>query len=236
MTLQRPAPASLPRGRRVYAIGDIHGCLDRLVALHARIAADLAERPVEAPVIIHLGDYVDRGPDSAGVVRHLLAGFAGAACVNLIGNHEHMMLAALDGGDPDALDQWLGNGGAAALRSWGVPVPPSKGDLERLIPDGHREFLCGLTPCHSEGGYLFVHAGLRPGVPLKRQSLEDLIWIREPFLSWTGDFGVVVVHGHTPTKEPVVTSNRIAIDTGAVLGGKLTCAVLEADQLGFLFA
>jgi serine/threonine protein phosphatase 1 len=231
-----PAPASLPPGRRVYAIGDIHGCLDRLVALHQRIAADLAARPVERPLVLHVGDYVDRGPDSAGVVRHLLEGFPGAEMVNLMGNHEHMMLDGLDLADPDAFDHWMQNGGRASLRSWNVPNDAARHRLRDLIPAEHLRFLRRLAPHHREGGYLFVHAGIRPGVPIEDQSPLDLMWIREPFLSWPGDHGAVVVHGHTPMEGPVVKSNRIGIDTGAVLGGSLTCAILELDRVEFLFA
>ncbi|MBN9563793.1 MAG: serine/threonine protein phosphatase [Alphaproteobacteria bacterium] len=231
-----PAPAWLPPGRRVYAIGDVHGCLGRLVALHARIAADLAERPVERPLIVHVGDYVDRGPDSAGVVRHLLQGFSGVEVVNLMGNHEHMMLDALDVADPGAFDHWMRNGGRASLRSWEVPNGAAQDGLREMIPAEHLRFLRRLALHHREGGYLFVHAGIRPGVPIEDQSSLDLMWIREPFLSWTGDHGAVVVHGHTPMEGPVVKSNRIGIDTGAVLGGPLTCAVLELDRVEFLFA
>jgi serine/threonine protein phosphatase 1 len=230
-----PAPASLPPGRRVYAIGDIHCCLERLLALHGRIAADLTERPVERPVVVHVGDYVDRGPDSAGVVRHLLGGFPDAEVVNLMGNHEQMMLDALDGTDPGAFDHWMRNGGRASLRSWDVPNGAAGHAPRDLIPVEHLRFLRGLALHHREGGYLFVHAGIRPGVPIERQSPVDLMWIREPFLSWTGDLGAVVVHGHSPMEGPVVKSNRIGIDTGAVLGGPLTCAVLELDRLEFLF-
>ncbi len=230
------APATLPPGRRVYAIGDVHGCLDKLVALHQRIARDLADRPVAHPVVIHLGDYIDRGPDSAGVIRHLLKGFAGAPTVNLLGNHEQMMLDAVEAGHPDALGHWMVNGGRAALHSWNVPVPSGPRPLADQIPAEHLRFLRGLSLAHRIGGYAFVHAGIRPGLPFERQSRHDLVWIREPFLSWPGDLGVVVVHGHTPTEAPVVKVNRIGVDTGAVLGHKLTCAVLEAEELRFLFA
>ncbi len=154
-----PAPASLPPGRRIYAIGDIHGCLDRLLTLHERIAADLAARPVERPLVLHVGDYVDRGPDSAGVVRHLLRGFPGAEVVNLMGNHEHMMLDALDAADPGAFDHWMQNGGRASLRSWQVPNGAAGHARRDLLPAEHLRFLRGLALHHREGGYLFVHAG-----------------------------------------------------------------------------
>ncbi len=231
-----PAPGSLPSGQRVYAVGDVHGCLDRLQALHALVEADLAERPIAEATLIHLGDYVDRGPDSAGVVARLAAGdpVAGLPTVNLMGNHEHMMLAALASGEADAEGLWLANGGADSLLSWGVPRSAQPKDWPGYLPVPHLLFLRDLTLRHQAGGYLFVHAGIRPGLPLQRQSRHDLLWIREPFLSSKEDFGVVVVHGHTPKPEPTVRPNRIGIDTGAVMGGVLTCAVLEEDRLGFL--
>ncbi|MBV9784289.1 MAG: serine/threonine protein phosphatase [Acidisphaera sp.] len=234
MVTSSKAPGVLAAGRRVYAVGDVHGCADRLAAMHAAIAADLQERPVGTALLIHLGDYVDRGPDSAGVIARLSAGqaVAGARTINLMGNHEGMMLAALNDGDPGAAAHWLDNGGGASLRSWGV-----HGDFtnwRRQIPPAHLAFLGGLALSHVEGGYLFVHAGIRPGVVLERQSAHDLLWMREPFLSWTGEHGCVVVHGHTPVSAPVVRPNRIGIDTGAVLGGPLTCVVLEADRLHFI--
>jgi len=233
-----PAPASLPTGQRLYAVGDVHGCLDRLTALHALIAEDLAGRPVAEPVLVHLGDYVDRGPDSAGVVALLEAGspVPGAATVNLMGNHEHMMLAALASGETEATELWLANGGADSLHSWGVPRSAQPTDWSAHLPVPHLLFLRDLALRHQAGGYLFVHAGIRPGIPLDHQSRHDLLWIREPFLSSTQEHGAVVVHGHTPRQQPVVRSNRIGIDTGAVMGGVLTCAVLEEDRLGFITA
>ena len=233
-----PAPASLPSGQRVYAVGDVHGCLDRLTALHALIAADLAERPVAQPVLVHLGDYVDRGPDSAGVVALLATGapLPGLPTVNLMGNHEHMMLAALASGETEATELWLANGAADSLHSWGVPRSAQPNDWAAHLPIPHLLFLRDLALRHRAGGYLFVHAGVRPGIKLDQQTRHDLLWIREPFLSSRQDHGAVVVHGHTPHPEPVVRPNRIGIDTGAVMGGMLTCAVLEADRLGFLTA
>jgi len=232
------APAALPAGQRVYAVGDIHGCLDRLQALHALIAEDLAERPAAQPTLIHLGDYVDRGPDSAGVVARLAedASLCGMPTINLMGNHEHMMLAALASDEPEATGLWLANGGADSLRSWGVPPSARPRDWQGYLPGPHLAFLRALSMQHAAGGYVFVHAGIRPGVPLERQSPHDLMWIREPFLSSQEQFGSVVVHGHTPRPEPVVRANRIGIDTGAVMGGILTCVVLEHDRLGFITA
>ena len=232
------APASLPPGQRIYAIGDVHGCLDRLTALHELISEDIAARPTAEPLLIHLGDYVDRGPDSAGVVALLAAGppIPDVPTINLMGNHENMMLAALVSDEADATSLWLANGGADSLLSWGVPRSAQPKEWPARLPLPHLVFLRDLALRHAAGGYLFVHAGIRPGIPLQQQSRHDLMWIREPFLSSKQDFGVVVVHGHTPKQEPVVRPNRIGIDTGAVMGGVLTCAVLEDDRLGFLTA
>jgi serine/threonine protein phosphatase 1 len=230
------APATLPAGERVYAIGDVHGCLDRLVALHEMIAEDIAARPAERTTLVHLGDYVDRGADSAQVIDWLInqPPVPADVFINLMGNHEHMMLAAVVGVDKEAPTQWLMNGGADSLLSWGISrsVPPI--EWAGHIPLRHLMFLRDLTISHRIGPYMFVHAGIRPGVALEAQTRQDMLWIREPFLSSQVDHGVVVVHGHTPRREPNVQFNRIAIDTGAVLGGALTCAVLEEDKLGFL--
>jgi serine/threonine protein phosphatase 1 len=230
------APATLPPGQRIYAVGDVHGCFERLVAMHEHIAADLADRPIEHTVLVHLGDYVDRGMESAQVVEWLLAGppVPAQLVVNLMGNHEHMMLAAIAMADKDAGELWLRNGGADSLMSWGVPRSAPQMDWASRIPMPHLVFLRDLGLHHRIGPYLFVHAGIRPGVPLMHQTRQDLLWIREPFLSSKQDHGVVVVHGHSPRREPHVGKNRIGIDTGAVIGGALTCVVLEADTLRFL--
>jgi serine/threonine protein phosphatase 1 len=230
------APTTLPPGERIYAIGDVHGCLDRLVALHEAIAEDIAARPAEHTTLVHLGDYIDRGSDSAQVVDWLINGPPVPAdkIVNLMGNHELMMLSAVAGLDREASGLWLANGGADSLLSWGISrnVPP--GEWATRIPRQHLIFLRDLAISHRIGPYLFVHAGVMPGVPLEQQNRQDMLWIREPFLSSRDNHGAVIVHGHTPKREPVVQPNRIAIDTGAVLGGDLTCVVLEADMLGFL--
>lgn len=231
-----PAPAALPAGQRVYAVGDVHGCFERLVAMHEHIASDIAERPAEQVVLVHLGDYVDRGMESAQVVEWLVAGppVPATQVVNLMGNHEQMMLAAIALVDRDAGELWLRNGGADSLMSWGVPRNVAQQDWASRIPLPHLMFLRDLAMHHRIGPYLFVHAGVRPGVPLAQQTRQDLLWIREPFLSSKRDHGAVVVHGHSPRREPFVGGNRIGIDTGAVIGGALTCAVLEADTVGFL--
>jgi serine/threonine protein phosphatase 1 len=232
-----PAPASLPAGRRVYAIGDVHGCDDRLAVLHAAIADDLAARPCAAPLLLHLGDYVDRGPDSRGVVARLAAGdpLAGVPTVNLMGNHEATMLDALSG-QGAAMTDWMIAGGREALASWGGDPDAPRESWAAHVPGYHMMFLRELALMHAEGGYLFVHAGIRPGVAVGDQLRQDLLSIRQAFLYSEADFGVVVVHGHTPKEAPVLRHNRIGIDTGAVFGGRLTCAVLEEDRVGFLFA
>ena len=225
---------SLPPGERVYAIGDIHGCLDKLAALHATIQADLLACPIARPLLIHLGDYIDRGPDSAGVVRHLMRQ-QGLPTINLMGNHEHTALAAL-AGEGAACADWLAYGGDAALRSWGLNPSGSRADWH--LPGAEHAWLQALRPHHVAGGYIFVHAGLRPGVPLAAQSLEDRLRIRRPFLDSNANFGATVVHGHTPTqgREPERHANRVNLDTGAVYGGPLTCGVFEGDRLYFLAA
>jgi len=233
------APATLPVGQRVYAIGDVHGCADRLGTLHALIREDLANRPVAEPTLVHLGDYIDRGDDSAGVLARLLSPFPDAPAprlVNLMGNHEDMMLAALAAADADSVRHWLANGGGRSLASWGIAPHTPAAEWRRAIPAAQLALLRGLALFHRQGGYVFVHAGLRPGLPIERQTREDMLWIREPFLSSRADFPGVVVHGHTPGRSVAVRRHRIGIDTGAVLGGVLTCVVLEGDRLGFLRA
>jgi serine/threonine protein phosphatase 1 len=232
-----PAPAALPPGRRVYAIGDIHGCDAQLGNLYEIIAEDCARRPVEHAVLLHIGDYVDRGADTAGVLRRLLRGspVQGMQVVNLLGNHDETMLNALSGDRPAATD-WLFAGGRPALESYGVDPDSPRETWPASVPREHLDFLRNLTLTHREGGYFFAHGGIRPGVELEKQVREDLLRMRQPFLYSEADFGAVVVHGHTPVKEPVVRHNRIAIDTGAVFGGKMTCVVLEGGTLGFLTA
>jgi serine/threonine protein phosphatase 1 len=231
------APASLPPGRRIYAVGDIHGCARQLIALHDIIAEDLASRPVTSALLLHIGDYVDRGADTAGVIARLADGcpIPGMDMVNLMGNHESTMLEALSGERAAGTD-WLFAGGKATLQSYGIDPEGSRDQWATLIPRAHQDFLRNLVLMHREGGYAFIHAGVRPGIPLESQARDDLLRSRQPFLYSEADFGAVVVHGHTPVKDPVVRHNRIAIDTGAVFGGKLTCVVLEADTLGFLTA
>lgn len=231
------APAVMPPGRRVYAIGDIHGCDQQLANLHDMIAEDLARRAVDSALLLHIGDYVDRGADTAGVLARLVAGpsIDGVDVVNILGNHDETMWNALSG-DRAAATDWLFAGGKPALESYGVDPASPRESWPASVPAEHLAFLRALPLRHQEGGYLFVHAGIRPGVALDLQTREDMLRIRQPFLYTEQDLGAVVVHGHTPVKEPAVRHNRIAIDTGAVFGGKLTCVVLEAETIGFLAA
>lgn len=232
----------VPPGRRIYAVGDIHGRDDLLRELHRLILDDWASSaPDSRAVVIYLGDYVDRGPGSLEVIDMLLnEPLKGFERVYLMGNHERMMLDFLDG-PPDPV--WLFNGGTATLWSYGVDglSLSSERDLERVrqsmleaLPTTHRGFLDNLELSHEEGDYLFVHAGIRPGRPLDRQEPQDLLWIRGPFLHSDADFGRRIVHGHTITPEPAVARNRVGIDTGAFSSGRLTCAVLEDTALRFL--
>ena len=224
---------------RSYAIGDIHGHLALLQRAHALIEADKrAVKDPDAPVV-HLGDLVDRGPDSAGVVRYLRQGIAGGApWVVLLGNHDRLMLRFVT--QPDWHDPalrpgmtWLHDliGGRATLASYGVThiesVQQAMNAACEHIPIEDLNFIQQRPPQYSCGQVLFVHAGIRPGVPLAQQSEQDLIWIRDPFLHDTRDHGFLVVHGHTALSRPVHYRNRLNIDSGAAYGGLLTTVVLE---------
>ncbi len=235
-----PAPASAraPEGRRVYAVGDVHGRADLLRELHGRIVADAEGGPAQR-AIVYLGDYVDRGPDSRGVLDLLLdEAPPGFEQIALLGNHEAMLLAFLEraeNGPP-----WLWNGGAATLLSYGVAPPARADDADALaelraafaaaLPARHLDFMRGLRLSHVEGGYAFVHAGVRPGLPLDLQHAEDLLWIRGEFLNSRLDHGHVVVHGHTIGREVEMRPNRIALDTGAYASGRLSALGLEDDR------
>jgi serine/threonine protein phosphatase 1 len=249
----QPAPASIPPGQRVYAVGDIHGQALRLDILHKRIAADAEARPVERVTIVYLGDYVDRGPSSAGVLERLRREPAvpGAEVVHLMGNHEAMMLDALrPDSTPEARYGWLQNGGVQALASYpGEPLPMA--DLTRWvaepalhadppaafgIPAADMDFLRGLKLSWRCGGYFFAHAGVRPFVPLDEQAVQDLLWIRQPFLGFKRKLDAVVVHGHTPAKAVEVLPHRIGVDTGCCFGGPLSAVALEENTIGLLQA
>lgn len=229
------APGHLPRGRRVYAVGDIHGYRDKLMALHTLIAADVAARPTQSAILVHLGDYIDQGPDSAGVMALLAAGppVPGVSVVNLLGDHERMLLDALEG-DRAAATDWLWAGGREALTSWNLSPELPREEWGDALPADQVAWLRSLLLSYQEGDYLFVHAGIRPGILLAQQSRDDLTTMRQPFLSNEQDFGMIVVHGHSSSPSVLIGSNRIGLDTGAGIGGKLTCAVLEDDLVGLL--
>jgi serine/threonine protein phosphatase 1 len=233
---------ALPDGLAIYAVGDLHGRLDLLEEMQACIRADLFRSRPRESVEIFLGDYIDRGPQSCEVVERLISTPPLAdKRVCLMGNHEDMLLKALD--DAEGLVNWLHNGGDATLASYGLNVRPFAAKreharirallLERLSQD-HLAFFRGLRRCVEFGPYLFVHAGIRPGRPVADQDPADLLWIREPFLLSDEDFGRIVVHGHTPVDRPEVRRNRINIDTGAFFTGRLTCLVLERTTHRFL--
>lgn len=227
----------------LYAIGDIHGCARELQHLHHLIAADATRRQAgRAVYLVYVGDYVDRGPASADVIETLLAPppVPGARRIFLRGNHEQAMLAFL--ADPEAGAEWLDYGGLATLQSYGVQ--PSGGGalwrhrlaegLAERLPPAHRQFLEGLIDCWAYGPYGFVHAGVRPGRSWETQTAEDMLWIREPFLSSRSRFERRIVHGHTITDRPDVRPHRIGIDTGAFCTGVLTALVIDGPQEEFL--
>ncbi len=228
----------LAAGRRIYAVGDIHGRSDLLAALHRRILQD-AEGHTGEKEIVYLGDYVDRGLDSKGVLDLLIdKPLSGFRSTHLMGNHEQALLEFLT--NIEICQSWLSFGGGATLHSYGVPfdaVQPSKDDFRALqqallqhLPPDHLAFLKSLKPYRAVDGYLFVHAGIRPGVALADQTAADLLWIRGDFLASSADHGHVVVHGHSVSFDPEIRQNRIGIDTGAYATGVLSCAVLEGED------
>ena len=236
--LNRP---KLPEGLRIYAIGDIHGRADLLDQVLLRIDAHQAAHPAFRPVEIFLGDYIDRGPGSREVLDRLSARSQARETVCLKGNHETFIEEFLN--DPTFLSEWRHNGGFETLLSYGL-MPSVQMDLAeqarlaatfgQVLPLSHRLFLGGLRTSHTCGDYFFAHAGVRPGIPLAKQREEDLLWIREDFLLYEDDFSKIVVHGHTPVREPDIRLNRINIDTGAYATGQLTCLMLEGDKRQFI--
>ncbi|MGF1445714.1 MAG: metallophosphoesterase family protein [Pikeienuella sp.] len=234
--------AGLPDGLRIYAIGDVHGCLDQLEAVARSVRSDLLARPVDDWRVVLLGDYIDRGADSLGVLRWLSGAGHALRLHPLLGNHDAMLLDALASPDPTTLLNWLVSGGRATLESCGIGEPEIAAAsaeagrqhlrmrlAEVLGPELHA-WLRKLPLSARFGDYLFVHAGVRPRVALDAQAAEDLLWIRGEFLTSQEDLGAVVVHGHSPRPEIELRPNRIAIDTGAVFGGRLSCLILEGHS------
>ena len=238
-----PGPA-LPPGYRLYAVGDVHGRDDLLGDLLAQIEADSAKRGRARVVVIFLGDLIDRGPSSRQVVERLRTyGPPGVRPVFLTGNHEEVLLRILDG-EARPIPDWLRFGGAECLASYGVDaaelsrLPPAQAleAVRSAIPGPHVEFLRGFDDTFRAGSYLFVHAGIRPGIPLEQQSKTDLRWIRDPFLKDGSAHGFTVIHGHTIREEVEERVNRIGIDTGAYRSGVLTALGLEESERWYLQA
>jgi serine/threonine protein phosphatase 1 len=239
--LTKSAAPRVPRDVRVYAVGDIHGRADLLKAMFARIDLDTLERRVARPVEIYLGDYIDRGPASRDVLDQLITRSEQREMVCLKGNHEIYPGEFVR--NPETLHEWAQIGGMDTLLSYGMRPPVNPGDAElrslaseffAAMPDTHRAFLSQLPPHQTCGDFYFVHAGVRPGVELRDQDEQDLLWIREEFLQSEDDYGKIIVHGHTPVLEPEFKPNRINIDTGAYATGRLTCLVIDDDKLSLL--
>lgn len=229
--------ARAPDGMRLYAIGDVHGRLDLLKAMHARIRSELMRDHPPDWRIIHVGDYVDRGPDSKGVLDFMVARIAeDPRVVALRGNHdegfEHFLA-----GKPGSRT-FTANGGDATCRSYGVAADFTSGTgieeariaMRAAVPAAHLAFLEGLAASAEFGDFFFCHAGIRPGVPLDRQDPQDLIWIRETFLHHPGLHPKVIVHGHTPQNEAEVLANRVNVDTLAYASGRLTALVVDGTE------
>jgi serine/threonine protein phosphatase 1 len=237
-------PPRTPEGCRIYAVGDIHGHADLLDRMLGIIGKDLDRYPPAGRVItVFLGDYVDRGPASRDVIDRLIGlRERGEDVVLLKGNHEVLFEGFLKSENDDDDNYLCLNGGMATLSSYGVKsAGGGRAALDAMrhlalaaVPDEHKRFLASLSLSARFGDYFFVHAGVRPGVPLEEQSPDDLLWIRGEFLRHSGSFGAVVVHGHTPVDAPVRLPNRIGIDTGAFFTGRLTSAVLEGESVRFL--
>jgi serine/threonine protein phosphatase 1 len=225
-------------GKRCYAIGDVHGRLDLLEEILRSIEADHSSRSPKEAAIVMIGDLIDRGPDSRGVIERLKdrpPRFAKTYC--LLGNHEEVLLRGV-AGEPRLLPSWLEHGGYACAQSYGVGIGDLFGKdavhiqdvLREAVPPDHLSFLASFVDSLSFGDYLFAHAGIRPGTPLSMQRGQDLRWIREEFLDSPADHGFVVVHGHTISTEPEIRFNRIGIDTGAYQTGVLTGLRIEDDD------
>ena len=227
-----------PAGQTAYVVGDIHGRLDLLDQLLERIGRDIAERRPEKTLIVFLGDLLDRGPDSAGVVERLRTYRGeGVRTVFLLGNHEEVLLRIL-AGEAQLIPSWLKFGGAQCLRSYGgdplrIATLGDEAAVEAIrgvIPSEHLEFISSFADTCRFGDYLLVHAGIRPGIELDQQAQQDLRWICEPFLGDDTDHGFVVIHGHTIRPEIEERPNRIGIDTGAYATGVLTALVIDGPE------
>lgn len=225
-----------PKGITIYAIGDIHGRLDLLDTIHGEIDAELANFGRRRAVEIYLGDYIDRGPNSAGVLSRLIGRSRAAYTIFLRGNHEQLLMDFLAGAP--CLEDWKEVGAVPCLRSYGLAPELLSSDatqtqvreaLASCLPAEHSQFLSDTAPYCETGHYLFVHAGVRPGIKLENQTRDDILGIRDDFLDFVGDHGRIVVHGHTPVLSPDFRLNRINIDTGAYATNCLTCLRIGED-------
>jgi serine/threonine protein phosphatase 1 len=232
---------SLPAELRIYAIGDIHGRLDLLNELLARISSDIALRPTARPLYVFLGDYIDRGSASRETIDRLIEHGKTHESVFLKGNHELIAIKCLS--DRGLFDQWLRLGGLETLVSYGVPaetlangkqIAELQSAFHGALPQAHFRFFRDLKNSFECGDFFFAHAGVKPNVELSRQKENDLLWIRGEFLTSKDDFGKIIVHGHTPTHEIEVAPNRINIDTGAFATGRLSCLVVEGEELSVI--
>ncbi|MFB9951060.1 metallophosphoesterase family protein [Rhizobium puerariae] len=234
---------SSPPSYPIYVIGDVHGCINELKDAEARIAADI-EATGRIGLVLLLGDYVDRGPGSRQVLEHLIRpSELGLKRIPLCGNHDDIFSKFLK--EPDLYSEWLGLGGEQTLISYGIDLhhlgarQKSRGArlvelLSEAVPASHAQFLAELPVCLKVGDLFFVHAGIRPGIPLEDQKDEDLLWIREPFLAKGPQLPLLVVHGHTPKPQPDRGPGRIGIDTGAYYTGSLAVLKIDAGRVTIL--
>lgn len=239
MRTRKAAPRpQLPEGIRIYAFGDIHGRVDLLYNMFTVIDADLARSPVDRPIEVFLGDYIDRGPHSSQTLDLLIERSRSRETVFLRGNHEAYFLEVLR--DPSKIGDWRQFGGLQTLMSYGLnpPLNPTAAEQTDLVnallesmPTSHLPFLRGLKSSFTCGDFFFVHAGVRPGIPLREQQDEDLLWIRNEFLQSDENFGKFIVHGHTPVAAPDIRPNRINIDTGAYATGNLTLLTIQGRSM-----
>ena len=238
----KSSAARIADGVRIYAIGDIHGCSGPLGQLLDRIAADISAFPSNRSILIFLGDYIDRGADSSKVIDQLVNLQEHKKAVFLKGNHESCLIKFLK--NPPFIKEWFQYGGLDTLCSYGITPQNYLDPKEQiflanalfleLTKREHLRFFEGLKLSFTCEDFFFVHAGVRPGVPLDQQVEQDLLWIRNDFLDHEGEFEKIVVHGHTPTFRPEVRNNRINIDTGAYATGRLTCLIIERDWMKFI--
>lgn len=237
---QRPA-FGLPKGTRIYAIGDVHGRADLLEQVFARIDTHIAKYPVDRPIQVLVGDYIDRGPNSRDVLDRLIERTRSNEMVLLKGNHETCLLEFLR--NPSMLQSWGQMGGFETLMSYGITPSLNAdaqtqkelaSDFQAVLPKAHLILLDSLRSSFSCGEFFFVHAGVRPGIPLAEQREADLLWIRDEFLLHEGKFDKIIVHGHTPVRAVDMRPGRINIDTGAYATGQLSCIIVERNEVDVL--